>query len=135
VALDVSMNALLGEDEEFSTPPARGVGERPQAVARPRSGDHWFPSEGGPLALPGVTSPAVRGVSVSSEDYREAARPHIEPPRPALSAHESVLLREGELMSKLHDLLHSGVGASVARILDELHGLVARPRNPQGKTP
>ncbi|WP_240911364.1 helix-turn-helix domain-containing protein [Paludisphaera soli] len=130
VALDVSMNVLLGEDEDPSTIPTRGVGERPQAVARSRSGDRWFPAEGGPLALPGVANPAVRGVS---DDFREAVRPQVDPPRPALSAHESALLREGELMSKLHDLLHSGVGASVARILDELHGLVAKPRNPHVK--
>jgi hypothetical protein len=38
-------------------------------------------------------------------------------------------MREGELMSKLHDLLHSPVGAGVARILDDLHGLIPRARH------
>lgn len=46
-----------------------------------------------------------------------------------LANHEGVLMREGELMSKLHDLLHSPVGAGVARILDDLHGLIPRARH------
>ena len=38
------------------------------------------------------------------------------------NGHESIYVREGELMSKLHDLLHSPIGDGVARILEELHG-------------
>jgi hypothetical protein len=54
----------------------------------------------------------------------------IEPvARTPVADHEGVLMREGELMSKLHDLLHSPVGAGVARILDELHGLIPRQRH------
>lgn len=133
VALEVSMDALLGEDEGTTSPTPRGAGDRSQPVSRPQAVGRWYPAEGGPLALPAGSNSGVRGIS---EDYREAARVNPEPgPRMALSTHESVLLREGELMSKLHDLLHSGIGASVARILDELHGLVPKPRNPHAKNP
>jgi hypothetical protein len=40
-----------------------------------------------------------------------------------------MLMREGELMSKLHDLLHSSMGSGVARIVDDLHAMLGRPRN------
>ena len=39
-------------------------------------------------------------------------------------------MREGELMSKLHDLLHSPLGTGIARIVDELHAVVTRNRTP-----
>ena len=32
-------------------------------------------------------------------------------------------------MSKLHDLLHSPMGAGVARIVDDLHGMIGKGRN------
>jgi len=130
VALDVSMNALLGEEEDGSE--SRALVDAPHTAApRTRGADRWLPAEGGPLNLP----PGPAGVRGMMDDYREAARLQAEAvARTPISSQESVLLREGELMSKLHDLLHSGVGASVAKILDELHGLVARPRNPHGRS-
>jgi hypothetical protein len=42
---------------------------------------------------------------------------------------DSLLLREGELMSKLHEILRSPLGAGAARIVDELHQMVAKNRN------
>ena len=38
-------------------------------------------------------------------------------------------MREGELMSKLHDLLHSPLGMGIARIIEELHTMIPRNRN------
>lgn len=127
VALDVSMDALLGEDEVASPPPAP-ADRRGSTGYSTRGVSHWIPGEGGPLALPSTMhAPAIR----HHDEPREHARPAAEHnPPPALASHESVLHREGELMSKLHDLLHSPVGAAVARVLDELHGMVPRPRNP-----
>ena len=45
------------------------------------------------------------------------------------NGHEAIYLREGELMSKLHDLLHSPIGDGVVRILEELHGMLPRARS------
>ena len=59
---------------------------------------------------------------------RKNLRFAVEPEFPArTNGHESMYLREGELMSKLHELLHSPMGESgVMRILEELHGLLPR---------
>jgi hypothetical protein len=38
--------------------------------------------------------------------------------------HESGFIREGELISKLHALLHSPLGDCVTRVVDELYGLL-----------
>ena len=52
----------------------------------------------------------------------EESRFAVEPPIPAkANGHDSMFVREGELMSKLHDLLHSPIGDGVARIVEELH--------------
>lgn len=126
VALDVSMDALLGEEKEPAAPVQ--VERRPAAGFTARGMDRWLPAEGGPLTLP----PLVQGSGGSrrDEDVRDHGRPASEPPRHAsLPSQESVLHREGELMSKLHDLLHSPVGSAVARVLDELHGLMPRSRH------
>ncbi len=45
------------------------------------------------------------------------------------NGHDSILVREGELMSKLHDLLHSPMGDGVARILEEMHAMIPRSRS------
>ena len=128
VALDVSMDALLGEDETPPAPAGSGVADKSRAPLRSRGMDRWFPSEGGPLTLPAVSHP---GLATGPEDHREVGRSPLEaaPQRPALASQESVLHREGELMSKLHDLLHSQVGTAVARVIDELHGLLPRSRS------
>mgnify|MGYP001051936847 CR=1 FL=1 len=122
VALEVSMDDLLGDDDA-----AVRAAEPKRATSQGRDLRDWFPAEGGPLTLP--TAGALRGIRGMGED-REPARA-VEPvARTPVAVHESVLMREGELMSKLHDLLHSPVGAGVARILDELHGLIPRQRHP-----
>lgn len=121
VALDVSMDSLLGEDEKAAAPPARPAA-RPMPGFAPRGVERWIPGEGGPLSLPPAAQ--AQGYARRPEEARENPQPT------SLASYESVLLREGELMSKLHDLLHSPVGAAVAKVLDELHGLVPRSRTP-----
>jgi transcriptional regulator with XRE-family HTH domain len=122
VALEVPMEDLLGFDEEIEPPVAHT--ERP-ALRRPRGLFDWTPAEGGPLSIPNGTG--VKPVSIATiEESRFAVELDI----PAKSnGHEAIYLREGELMSKLHDLLHSPIGAGVVRILEELHGMLPRARS------
>jgi len=91
----------------------------------------WMPSEGGPLALPaGSSSSSLSHYAALEQDRAEEARFGVEPPRRAVtSVYETLLMREGELMSKLHDLLHSPLGMGIARIIDELHTMIPRNRN------
>ena len=126
VALDVSMNALLGEDEEPPKVPPRP--DRNAASRAPRSLDRWFPGEGGPLSLPS----GVHGLEATRyhDDAPERPRSAVEHGHLAAASHENPALRERELMVKLHELLMSPVGSAVARVLDELHGLIPRTRNP-----
>jgi transcriptional regulator with XRE-family HTH domain len=120
VALDVSMDELLGDDEPEA---ARAAAEGARTSSASRELRDWMPAEGGPLTLPPASLRGFRGVG----DDRDARA--SEPSRAPVPGVESVLMREGELMSKLHDLLHSPVGAGVARILDDLHGLIPRARH------
>lgn len=66
----------------------------------------------------------------AAEERREPVRHAEAPVRSPLPAAEMILLREGELMSKLHDLLHSSMGTAVAKVIDELHGVLPKSRNP-----
>lgn len=127
VALDVSMDELLADDDDAAAVRAgTGSGVEPsRATSQGRELRDWFPAEGGPLTLPTASLRSMRGLG----EEREAVR-SLEPVvRTPVANHEGVLMREGELMSKLHDLLHSPVGAGVARILDDLHGLIPRARH------
>jgi transcriptional regulator with XRE-family HTH domain len=122
VALDVSMDELLGDDDAGA---ARPAAEASRSGPQARGVRDWLPAEGAPLTLPAAALRSIRGLA----DERESLRAMEPAPRASASNHEGVLMREGELMSKLHDLLHSPVGAGVARILDELHGLIPRARH------
>lgn len=123
VALDVSMDELLGDENEGVG--VRAGAEPSRATSQGRDLRDWIPAEGGPLTLPPAAIRGVRGLGEEREPVRS-----IEPvARTPVTIHEGVLMREGELMSKLHDLLHSPVGAGVARILDDLHGLIPRQRH------
>jgi len=60
----------------------------------------------------------------------EESRFTVEPPMASrVNVHDSIFVREGELMSKLHDLIHSPIGDGVARIIEELHTLLPRTRS------
>ena len=121
VALEVPMEDLLGFEETGSSRcvPRRRGGLTAGAAAL----YDWVPAEGGPLSFP--DGAGVKPVSLATaEESRFAVEPEI-PAR--TNGHESMYLREGELISKLHELLHSPIGSSVVRILEELHGLLPRP--------
>lgn len=116
VALEVPMEDLLGQEDDAT--------ELAKPTPTPRGGrvfQEWAPVEAGALSMPSVN----------------AFKPHLsDDPRFGLEApvthrangHEAVYLREGELMSKLHDLIHSPVGEAVARLIEQLHSIIPRSR-------
>jgi transcriptional regulator with XRE-family HTH domain len=123
VALDVPMEDLLGTENHSDPVPT--ASERPGVSRRPRGGYDWVPSEGGPLTLPGSGN-----FKPSSLGGVDDSRFTVESPIPArANGHDSMFVREGDLMSKLHDLLHSPIGDGVARIIEELHTVCPRSRS------
>jgi transcriptional regulator with XRE-family HTH domain len=122
VALEVPMEDLLGhEDEGGETHPAADrVGSSPHS----RGLYDWLPSEGGPLSMP--LGGNFKALSATGSDEARFGMESSIPSKP--NGHESIFVREGELMSKLHDLLHSQIGDGVARVIEELHMLLPRSR-------
>jgi transcriptional regulator with XRE-family HTH domain len=133
VALEVSMDDLLGSpagtaqqathtlDNHGAFPPVRG-----------REYADWIPAEGGPLSYSAPSQHAgMQSQYASLTDSRiEEPRHSAEPQRKiATMSFDSLHLREGELMSKLHEILRSPLGTGAARIVDELHLIVTRSRN------
>jgi transcriptional regulator with XRE-family HTH domain len=122
VALEVPMENLLAFENESER--AASLAERPP-VHHPRGLYDWVPSEGASLSL--TNGAGVKTVSIASvEESRFAVDAEI---AIKSNGHDSIFVREGELMSKLHDLLHSPIGAGVARILEELHGTLPKSRS------
>src|SRR5579883_2584921 len=122
VALEVTMEELLGSADADSSPSSadRQAGGR---VNRPTFA--WAPAaEGSVRAKVGATfaglSPAL------ADDTRPTAEP-IAKPRGLTS--EKPFVREGELMSKLHDLLHSHLGECITKIVDDLHQVLSEVRS------
>ena len=73
--------------------------------------------------------PSLGSFRALSPGATDDLRFSVESAAPAKSnSRDSIYLREGELMSKLHDLLHSPIGESVARIVEELHASLPRSR-------
>jgi transcriptional regulator with XRE-family HTH domain len=121
VALEVPMEDLLGYDDNSN---GTETADRAGGSRRPRGLYDWVPSEGGPLNLPG--SSGYKALAVSTvEDGRFGADPEL---AARTNGHDSIFVREGELMSKLHDLLHSPIGDGVAGVIDELHTMLPRSR-------
>jgi len=122
VALEVPMEDLLGAEDQPGQAPS--AAERHGLPRHSRGLYEWLPSEGGPLAMPGGGN--FKTVAVPAGDE---SRFTVEPPiTTKANGHESIFVREGELMSKLHDLLHSPIGDGVACIVEELHTLLPRGR-------
>ena len=119
------MDDLLGNAE-----PAGQV-KGHSSAARGREFLDWIPGEGGPLTLPGGTSTQTGFNHLGTpDDSRNDERLGNEQARRGHPVgFDTLLMREGELMSKLHDLLHSPMGAGVARIVDDLHGMIGKGRN------
>jgi transcriptional regulator with XRE-family HTH domain len=122
LALEVPMEELLGSDVD--TESSASVTDRTMPARPARTNLGWVPSEGGPIALPnGSNFPTLSSVGTDDarfgRDTHAKTRPHN---------YEAPFVREGELMSKLHDLLHSPLGGCITGIVDELHGLLGRNR-------
>ncbi|MGP0068174.1 MAG: helix-turn-helix domain-containing protein [Isosphaeraceae bacterium] len=122
VALDVPMEDLLGNDVDAT--PAPSFTDRAQPVRPAKTNFGWVPSEGGPMSLPSSSSFSTMS-PVSTEESRLPKDVII---KTKSHSYEAPFVREGELMSKLHDLLHSPLGGCITGIVDELHGLLNRSR-------
>ena len=132
VALEVSMDDLLGHQDPTRQTVQSLSNDLSAPVSRRADLNDWIPDEGGPLSIP--PSNSLLGNHrhlVSLEDPRvEQSRSGVEGPRRSgVAGVDNLVMREGELMSKLRDLLHSPLGAGIARIVDELHLVVGRSRN------
>jgi transcriptional regulator with XRE-family HTH domain len=133
VALDVSMDDLLGHPE---VPVHQGIHAEddhpPFPAVRGREFAAWIPAEGGPLTFSASNQHAgmhSRFAALSDPKVAEL-RFSVEPQRKSSStSFDSLPLREGELMSKLREILRSPLGTGAARIVDELHLIVAKSRN------
>jgi transcriptional regulator with XRE-family HTH domain len=130
VALDVSMDDLLGHVEAPSHAANNSNGDHALAGSRLRDFGSWLPEEGGPLSFAATHSHAAAHTHFPAlgETRTDEPRLGVEPQRRNCNGFDTLLVREGELMSKLHDLLHSPLGAGIARILDELHQLIAKTK-------
>ena len=132
VALEVSMDDLLGHPDPTSQPPTRSSNDASltQLPACMNSAT-GFPRKVG--LSPSRPATAIRVIitrCLSQEPRVEETRFGIEAQRRNGTASvKNLVIREGELMSKLHDLLHSPLGTGIARIVDELHLVVTRNRN------
>jgi transcriptional regulator with XRE-family HTH domain len=122
VALNVPMEDLLGHEHVAET--MHAVGDFSPAH-RSRPSADWLPDEGGPLTIPGNASFKSHAEG-DADEPRFAVHAGI---HPRATTHDALYLREGELMSKLHDLIHSPLGGGVARLIEELHTLLPRVRS------
>jgi transcriptional regulator with XRE-family HTH domain len=135
VALDVSMDELLGHVEvpRHGYSHSRASAEYATSTGRARDLAEWIPSEGGPLALPSHPSfPGHSPLGSREETRSDEARSAGEPATPrfrASAAPEMLVTREGELISKFREVLHSPLGPGIARIVDELHLMLPRARH------
>jgi transcriptional regulator with XRE-family HTH domain len=131
VALEISMDDLLGHPDLTSQSSTRSSNDPSHAASRMHDFRTWIPAEGGPLNIPPSNS------HLSNHHQVSLAEPRVEETRFGMEGQrrkgtagvENLVVREGELMSKLHDLLHSSLGTGIARIVDELHLVVTRNRN------
>jgi transcriptional regulator with XRE-family HTH domain len=133
VALEVSMDDLLGHQDATSHQTTHAVNDnRAVTAARAREFADWIPAEGGPLTFPASNSHSGTHSHLASHGENRAEEPRfsVEAQRKSTTmGFDSLLLREGELMSKLHEVLRSPLGAGVARLVDELHQMIAKSRN------
>jgi len=122
VALNVPMEDLLGHEHAAESVHS-AADFSPSQRSRPIQ--DWIPAEGGPLTIPGNGNFKGRPAT-DEEDSRFTIHAAI---HPKTNSHDSIYLREGELMAKLHDLIHSPMGDGVARLVEELHTLLPRARS------
>ncbi len=120
VALDVPMEDLLGHDDQ--TAASSSAAASGGTARRARGLTDWVPADGGTFSMSSAAD--FKGIGPLDES-RFAVESSL---AGRTNGHESVYLREGELISKLHDLIHSPIGEGVVRIIDELHRVHLRSR-------
>src|SRR6516165_8125747 len=123
VALNVPMEDLLGngaESESTISPAGREPLARPNGAAFA-----WTPTEEGPVR-PRVAASFAGVAPAIAEDSRAATEAFV---KPRALGTETPFAREGELMSKLHDLLHSPLGDCITSVVDDLHRILVQVRS------
>jgi transcriptional regulator with XRE-family HTH domain len=121
VALDVPMEELLGNGET-ETPPA--VAARQAAAKALRQKYGWSSTEETPVKT-GIAANYGRLSATVVDDSRMTAESLA---KPRTLGPDAPFAREGELMSKLHDLLHSQFGDCITGIVDDLHRILCQVR-------
>lgn len=111
VALDVPMDELLGNASEPESLPV--VTDRPPTYRPSRNRLGWGGSEE-PSTLRTPPTAAVAIVETARGPVDPSARARANPG-------DRSFAREGELIAKLHDLIHSPFGDCIASIVDDLH--------------
>ena len=118
LALDVSMETLLGHIEAGTTLAAvAGAVTASSSSRNGRVGTDWFPNEGAPLALHAPRAASKYDSGDASSRFG-VEYPGLDVP----------VVRERELLSKLHELLASPLGEPIARIVEESHRLLPTVR-------
>ncbi|WP_165225119.1 helix-turn-helix domain-containing protein [Aquisphaera insulae] len=132
VALDVPMDELLAEGPAVATAGVRTAAVQMANSARAEELENWIAAEGASLTASAGGYYNAAGNSAAFLDELRGDMGRLDPDlsrRTTTRGYDPLLMREGELMSKLHDLLHSRMGNGVARILDDLHVMIQRNRN------
>jgi transcriptional regulator with XRE-family HTH domain len=122
MALDVPMEDLLGNGEADTTPPPAGR----HAAAQGHRGKHGW-SAGGETMANGKVGATHGGLVPPVNEEPRLNTELLSKPRPL--GPEAVYAREGELMSKLHDLLHSPFGECITGVVDGLHRVLIQGRS------
>ena len=117
LALDVSMETLLGHSEAAAGAAMAGNGSSASSTNRGRGGAEWYPVEGSSLSQPSHRATA----RFDPAEGRFAVE--YAPGMDGLS-----LNRERDLVKKLHEILASPLGDPVAKIVEETHRLLPQAR-------
>jgi len=121
LALEVSMDLLLGHAESPTPVVAQATPPRPQS--------EWIPSEGSPLTVPSIRATLS---SISTIENPDGSRFGVEtplPPSPGPAPSERRhTARDRELAWKLQELLSSSLGEGIARIIEESYRLLPPSR-------
>lgn len=123
VALEVPMEELLGgggEPDATMSASSRPLGSRPS-----RGTFGWIPTDEGPMRT--KVGGSYAGVSPSVDDDSRVPGDTLVKPRTLGS--ETPFAREGELMAKLHDLIHSPFGDCITSVVDDLHRILGQVRS------
>lgn len=122
VALEVPMEDLLGSGELDAAPPVAG---RHGVTPGSRTKYGWSTAD--ETTVRPKVSAAYGGINPTLGDEPRLATEVLTKPRTL--GPDAPYAREGELMAKLHDLLHSPFGECVTGIVDDLHRILAQVRN------